>query len=255
MTISNDVRVDRRQDRVAVVTLNRPHVRNAIDSATQVALEQVLVALSDDPECGCVVLAASGEAFCAGFDTHEMANSSDDELARLREERPGWIVRIIQLPIPIVAAINGPAHGAGCLLAVASDLRIGSERASFTFGAASFGGVMFTALLPLLVGRATASDYLMTARTVPAEDAFHTGLLNRLVPGDTLLTAAVDTAAMIASNSPASVRKIKELLRASDGLDQQSRYELEVRAETELIGTQHSRELFRSFLGRSREDV
>jgi enoyl-CoA hydratase/carnithine racemase len=237
--------------RVALVTINRPEVLNAIDFDTQELLERALTDLSTSDDCGCVVLTGAGDrAFSAGFDVHEMGAMTAGQTAEMRQSRPTWADRINRMPIGIVAAINGVAYGAGALLALASDIRIGCSRSALRFSAVHYGGLMFTALLPSLIGRAKATEYLMTAREIGAEELLRSGLLNYVVDDQGLLPAALEMATTIADNPVDSVRALKEVLRTSEGLGYEERYEIEVRRQREVMGDRQPGDVFGGIIAR-----
>ncbi len=197
------LRVDRAGRGVAVVTLNRPEAHNALDTDLQRRLDDALSAIEADPDVRCVVFTGAGEAaFSAGYDIHELARLSPDEVTLALLQRENWMWRYTTLRMPTIAAVNGVAHGAGALLACALDLRLGCERTDFRFTAGAYNGANATWNLPLLVGLARAKELLYTSRRIDAATAEQMGLLNAVVPSGTLLEAALALAAEIAANPP-----------------------------------------------------
>src|SRR5947207_10913176 len=186
---------------VALLTFNRPEVHNALDTGLQRLLDEELTALEADPAVRCLVFTGAGDAaFSAGYDIHELAGLSPDEVTLALLQREEWMWRYTALRLPTIAAVNGVAHGAGALLACALDLRLGCERSDFRFTAGAYNGANATWNLPLLVGLARAKELLYTSRRVAAAAAERLGLLNTVVPSASLLEASLDLAAETAAN-------------------------------------------------------
>ncbi len=188
---------------VGIVTLNRPKVLNALSYPLACELDEALTTFEDDPEIKCVVITGAGEkAFSAGADIHEMANISPYELAERQRRRAVFTWHLATLKKPTIGAINGLAYGGAALLSSSLDIRIGCERSSFRFLAATYGRINSTWTLPLVVGWARAKELLYTARVVKADDALQIGLLNTVVPADELRDAAIEMGRQIAANTP-----------------------------------------------------
>lgn len=214
--------------RVARVELHRPEARNALTLEMKRALVALLPALARDPGVGCVLLTGAGDAFCAGGDTRRMADDGrpPDPAARIAQLR--WEHRIPaalhRMPRPTVAALPGPAAGAGLSLALACDLRVMSERAFVTTAYARLGlsgdyGASW--FLTRLVGPARAREILFLGDRIGAEDCARLGLANRVVPHDALEEEAWSLALRLAAGAPLAQAAMKEALnRALDeGLD------------------------------------
>jgi len=236
---------------VGVVTLNRPKVLNALSYALTSELDEALTAFEDDAEIGCVVITGAGErAFSAGADIHEMAAVDPAVLAERQTRRGDYTWHLATFKKPTIGAINGLAYGGAAVLSSSLDIRIGCERSSFRFLAATYGRINSTWTLPMVVGWAKAKELLYTARVVPAEDALQIGLLNKVVPADQLLDAAVEMGRQIANNTPEMVQGIKQLLLDDVGRAWLQMYE----AEREALSTTHQPspilEGFKDFLSR-----
>jgi enoyl-CoA hydratase/carnithine racemase len=210
----------RRVERVCVLTLNRPEVRNALSDAMKRALLELLPQLGRDPDVGCVLLTGSGGAFCAGGDTRSMLGEGRPLSP---EERKAIVWRDHQIPLllhelprPTLAALPGPAAGAGLALALACNLRVASETAFFTTAYArmglpgDYGSSWF---LTRLVGPARASELMFTGERVDARSAERLGLVNRVVPAADLEGEALALAQRIASGPPIAMRWMKDNLR------------------------------------------
>ena len=245
------IAVDRPAPGVAVLTLNRPEAHNALDTDLQRRLDEELTCLEADPAVRCLVVTGAGAAaFSAGYDIHELARLSDDEVTLALLQREEWMWRYASLRMPTIAAVNGVAHGAGALLACALDLRIGCERTDFRFTAGAYNGANATWNLPLLVGLARAKELLYTSRRVGAEAAERIGLLNAVLPSASLLEGAVSLASEIAANPPGGIAEAKRLLHAGPGRGLQERFEAENVVMRTTLRPKPMPELFARFLDR-----
>jgi 2-(1,2-epoxy-1,2-dihydrophenyl)acetyl-CoA isomerase len=237
---------------VAVLTLNRPEQLNAVTMSLQEELDDALTELESDADVRCVVLTGAGDrAFSAGYDVREMAEWSEEELLAGLERREPWIWHAATTPVPLIAALNGITYGVGAIIATGADIRIGCPKTVFKFTADAHGGANATWTLPTIVGRGLASELLMTARDVEAEEAHQIGLLNRVVDSSSLLDAAVDLARQIAENPPAGTRAIKRLLREHEGRTIADRFLAENLAMRGELRPRPISELYADFLEES----
>jgi 2-(1,2-epoxy-1,2-dihydrophenyl)acetyl-CoA isomerase len=243
--------VTERQDGIALITLNRPEKLNALSFGLMQELDAELTLIEHDDTLQVVVLTGAGErAFSAGADIHEMAGLSAAELAARQAFRNTATWHIASFAKPIIGAMNGLAYGGAALLSSTLDLRLGCERTSFRFLAASYGRVNSTWSLPVLVGLPKAKELLYTGRVVYAEEAEKIGLLNQIVPADKLRESALDMARMIAGNDARMVQGIKRLLHEDIGLGWRERYDNEEQARGTWLTSSHPREGFKDFLSR-----
>jgi 2-(1,2-epoxy-1,2-dihydrophenyl)acetyl-CoA isomerase len=217
--------------RVATVTLNRPDALNALTVPMKQALLAAFRGLEREQAIRAVVLTGAGRAFCAGQDLRERLEPDAAPLGVEVRERYNPIIRAMRgLPKPIVGAINGVAAGAGASLAMACDLRVASDAASF---ALAFGRVGLvpdsgaTWFLPRLVGAARAAELALLNDPVPAEDALRIGLVSRLVPADQLAAEAHGIATRLAAGAPRAIALTKRALNASWGHDLDAALEYE----------------------------
>jgi enoyl-CoA hydratase/carnithine racemase len=248
--------VTERQDGIALITLNRPEKLNALSFGLMKELDAELTLIENDATLQVVVLTGAGErAFSAGADIHEMAGLSAAELAARQAFRNTATWHIASFAKPIIGAINGLAYGGAALLSSTLDLRLGCERTSFRFLAASYGRVNSTWSLPVLVGLPKAKELLYTGRAIDAEEAEKIGLLNQLVPAAKLRESALDMARMIAGNDARMVQGIKRLLHEDIGLGWHDRYENEERARSTWLTSAHPRDGFKDFLTRKGQRV
>jgi 2-(1,2-epoxy-1,2-dihydrophenyl)acetyl-CoA isomerase len=208
---------------VALLTLNRPETRNALSGeAMFAAFESLFEKLNQDQNIRAAILTGAGSAFCSGGNVAEMRDragmfeGSPEEIAQNYRNGIQRIPRAFQkLQVPIIAAINGPAIGAGNDLACMCDIRIASRTARF---AESFvkvgivpgdGGCWF---LPRLVGFSRAAEMALTGETINADEALRIGLVSKLVEPEQLLAEAMSLAQRIAANPPQALRWTKQLL-------------------------------------------
>jgi enoyl-CoA hydratase len=189
---------------------------------------QATAELAKDDDLQAVVLTGDGAAFCAGGDLDDLWEQTNWPAERIRRHMGQFyraFLSVIDLPVPTIAAINGPAIGAGLALALGCDLRYASERAKLGttyINIGLFPGMGATHLVPYHAGHAVAADMLLTGRLLTAQEALALGLVNGILPQEDLLRHAYGVAAEIAAKSPSAVRAIKSTLRArmTQGLPQ-----------------------------------
>lgn len=207
-------------NRIATVTLNRPRSLNAINVQMTGDLEQVVAWLSGHPEwVRVVVLTGAGDAFSAGDDVKELEGMSLDTARRLSLRQANAYLAFERLPQPLIAAINGPAFGAGCVAAYSSDLRLASHAARFSMPEIKLGwppgyGI---AQLSALVGKARALELCLTGEVITATQALEWGLINELVPGVLLMKRARELAERMLALPAAALRETKRLIHADEG--------------------------------------
>ena len=186
------------QDGVARLTLHRPDRKNALSIALRDEISDALSALAANPEVKVVVLTGSGDTFCAGFDLKEFQKASDPEFARrLWASSDRYHHACLDFPLPLVAAVNGPAIAGGFDLAVMCDLRIAVPETYFSHPEIAFGDVVYSPLHDL-VGAAVARDLCLTGRRVDAEEARELRLVSRVVARNELDEEVARWTAMIA---------------------------------------------------------
>ncbi len=232
-------------DGVAVITLNRPEHLNTFTGGMGEALGRAYSACDTDDGVRALVVTGAGRAFCAGADMERggdtFAAPPGDEFSASPVHPPAWDVRK-----PVLAAINGHAIGIGLTLAMQCDLRLVAEDAKLGFvhvrrGVLPDAHAHWT--VPRAVGFARAADLFLTGRTFTGREAAELGLVNRVLPADEVLAAALDVARDIAVNTaPLSVALSKRLLWASPTLDREEVGELETEYHRLVMGTPDSRE-------------
>jgi enoyl-CoA hydratase len=209
----DNLRIER-DGAVAVVTIDRRQVLNALDRATVDQLRLAFLELRHDEGIRSVILTGAGEkAFVAGADIHELERLSPNEAEAYALAGQHVFDLIEHLGKPVIAAVNGFALGGGCELAMACTLRVASESARFGQPEVKLGvtpGFAGTQRLPRLVGKGRALDLLLTGRVVDAQEALAMGLVNRVVPAAELTAAARALASSLAALAPVAMRSIVE---------------------------------------------
>ena len=205
------VRVEREDD-IAVLTIDRQEKLNALDQQVTEEIGQALLELEAEGPRAIIVTGAGERAFVAGADISAMSSMSPLEAKRFSEIGHAAMALLDRSPVPTIAAVNGYALGGGCEVAIACDVRIAAENATFGFPEVSLGilpGMGGTQRLPHLVGPGFAKELIFTGRRIGAEEAREIGLVNRVVPRGEALGAARELAAEIAANGPLAVRHAK----------------------------------------------
>lgn len=225
------VLVERHPTGVAVVTLNRPSTRNAMNVELTRDWNRVLDELSDDGETRCLVVTGAGTSFCAGADLSWLDQGNPETtIDRLRNRMlpfyESWL-RPRRLPFPVIAAVNGPAIGAGLCLALSCDVRYASPDAVFSTPFIHLGthpGMGATFLLPDVVGQSHAREMMFTGREVRAEEARGWGLVSDVASD--VVSHAIEVATEIAAAGPIAARLTKAgLAAAADGFEAALRWE------------------------------
>ncbi|MEX2245426.1 MAG: enoyl-CoA hydratase [Dehalococcoidia bacterium] len=234
----SDVLFEMRDDSIALITLNRPDSLNAMGGQLMPLLAEHLAKCATDPKVRCVVLTGAGRAFCAGGDVKDMAaagrggNNTDGRrspaamfqsgVEMLRQSQRATSGMLHTMPKPTIAMVNGHAVGAGLSLALACDMRIASDKAKLgtvfrNVGfSGDFGGSYY---LPRLVGIAKARELYFTGQILEAEEAARIGMVNRVVPHDSLETETMALARVIATGPTVAYARMKENLNRSEHAD------------------------------------
>lgn len=247
-----------RADHIETWTLNRPDTRNPIsDPAVVDALCEQVQLVNADHDVRAVVLTGAGSAFSAGGNVKDMVDRTDMFGGSPYELRDGYRSGIQRIPralyhceVPVVAAVNGPAVGAGCDLAVMCDLRVASTKAWFAESFVQLGiipGDGGAWLLTKAIGPARAAEMALTGDRVKADQAMEWGLVNQVVEPEELLDAARGLAARVAKNPPHAVRMAKKLLRESQHQSLESLLELSATMQALAHHTEDHREALAAF--------
>jgi len=228
---------------VVTLTLNRPDVRNAMS----VELTDAFVSAVDDlrgmPDVRAVVVTGAGPAFCSGGDLSWIRPGPGASVPEMREKMRSFYPKFLavrSLDVPVIAAINGPAVGAGLCLALACDLRIAAEDARLSAPFTRLGmhpGMAASYLLTRLIGTARAAEMLFTSRALSGTEAASIGLVNRAVPAAELMAEARATATVIAANAPLAMRLTKRAIYLAERADMETMLEYEGLAQPVTFAT------------------
>ncbi len=209
-----------KKERIAIITINRPEVRNALDFEAIEALNKAWIDFRDDPNLWVAIITGAGDkAFSAGADVRKIgefySKLSSAERLEMAEKEPGLggITRNLEIWKPIIAAINGYCLAGGMEIALSCDIRIASENAVFGLTEARLGimpGAGGTQRLPRLIPLAKALEMLLLAKRLDAQEALQIGLVNKVVPLSELMSTAMEMAQTICERGPLAVRAIKK---------------------------------------------
>ena len=244
--MAEPLRIERRTDRV-VATLDRPEVRNAIDQATIDALHELCAELEAEPRI--LILTGAGGVFASGADIAELRERGAAE-ARAGINAHAFI-RIHDLPMPVIAAVDGWALGGGAELAYAADIRIATPSARFGNPETGLGIIAAAGAswrLPEIIGGGRAIELLLTGRTVEAEEALDIGLVSSIYPVESLLDAAHAIADQIAANDPRATQLTKAVFAAPRA----AHPEVDLEAQAELFESPEKRRRMTEFLERKK---
>lgn len=230
-----------KKEGLAIVTINRPEVHNALNRTVLSELAQVTEELANDRQTRVVIITGAGEkAFSAGADLKERRTMSEDEVRHFIRLIRDTFTKIEQMPKPVIAAVNGAAFGGGTELALACDLRIVAEHAMLGLTEVSLGiipGAGGTQRLSRLVGKTKAKEWIFTARKVTAAEAERWGLANQVTPRGKTLTTAIEWAQAIKENAPLALAQAKLAIDRGLETDLETGLLLETKAYEALIPT------------------
>ncbi len=244
-------------DGVCTITLNRPDSLNSVNEAMTSELAKVVRQLQRDDTVRCVIVTGAGRAFCSGQDLGDLKKKYADPnfvphlMEDLKRRYNPVILGLRDLEKPVIAAVNGVAAGAGLSLALACDLRIASEKASFIEVFVNVGLVPdsgSTFFLPRLVGLGMAMELCFTGDKVSADEALRLGMVNKVVPADDLMKAAHELAARLVRLPTKAIGLIKRLLYRSFDSDLQGMLDAEAFAQETAALTADHREGVTAFL-------
>jgi enoyl-CoA hydratase len=241
------------EEPIAVITLNRPHVLNALSQALMADLAAALDDCDRNANVRCIVLWGGPRVFAAGADVREMADATTADM--IRSYRFQQWQRIRGLATPIIAAVSGFALGGGCELAMACDIIIASESARFGQPEIRLGlmpGAGGTQRLTRAVGKSRAMEMVLTGRPITAQEACDAGLVLRVVPVELCLDEAKRLAREIADQPPVAVRLAKESVLQAFETPLEAGLEYERRCFHSLFSTEDKREGIRAFLEKRR---
>lgn len=246
-------------DGIAVVTLDRPPV-NAIDRAAMAEMADIFRSFENSRDVRVAIFTAAGDrAFMAGVDLKSVDTATTDETPLDRMTDPGGIARdamwaITDCAVPVIAAVNGPAIGAGLAFAACCDIIIASENATFGATEINVGLLGASAHVSLLVGRHKAREMFFTGELLPAAELYRIGSIRAVVPRDQLLATATELAQQLAAKSPLALRMAKASMNHVEGLPLKEAYRIEQTYTDRLMTFEDSTEARQAFFER-REPV
>ena len=247
-----------RDGAVAIVTVNRPKVLNALNAATLEELRSLFTAFQGDDTVRAVVITGAGEkAFVAGADINELAVQSPTSGREHARAGQSVFETIEACGKPVIAAINGYALGGGCELAMACTLRIAADTARLGQPEINLGiipGYAGTQRLSRLIGTGRALELLLTGDHIPAQEAWRLGLVNRVVPAADLMAEARRLAAVLAAKAPIAIRFILEAVNRGAGMPLRDGEALEATLFGLAASTEDMREGTRAFLDKRKPE-
>lgn len=246
------LKLDRVEDHILVVTLNRPERANAMNTQMGLDLRELWRDLYVDQEdVRCVIMTGSGEkAFCAGGDLKDRDGMTDEQWQHQHAIFEQAVLTMMDVPPPIIGAINGVAYGGGTEFVLLCDFAYGASHARFAFTEVTLGimpGAAATQMLPRAVGIRRAKEFLMCGAPCSAEEALEWGILNKVCEPDQLMEEALTTARRIAANAPISIRQAKKSLNMSMQTDARNGYMFELEAYNRMVPTEDRLEGIRAF--------
>ena len=249
MTASDTLLIERPSNDIAVLRLNRPQVRNALNLDLRTRLADEITRFGADPEIRCLIVTGSDLAFAAGADIGEMAEAGPVEVMA-RNVQKYWRA-ITEGPKPLIAAVEGFALGAGLELAMCADIIVAGEGAKLGQPEVKVGilpGAGGTQKLARLVGSKRAMLLLMTGRMFSAAEAFNMGVVSEIAPTGQALVRALEIAREIAALSPISIMQIKEIVNAGLNAPLETALMLERKAFQLQFATSDQKEGMRAFM-------
>jgi enoyl-CoA hydratase/carnithine racemase len=248
------------EGRVGVITLNRPERKNPLTFASYAELRDLFRNLVDAPDVRAIVLTGAGGNFCSGGDVHEIIGplTKLDYAGLLKfTTMTGDLVKAMRhCPQPVVAAIDGVCAGAGAILAMASDLRLGTPRAktAFLFTRVGLAGCDMgaCALLPRIIGHGRAAELLYTGRAMSAEEGAAWGFFNRLVDPAEVLTCAMTLATEIATGPTYAHAMTKRMLHKEWDMPIDAAIDAEAEAQAICMQTEDFKRAYRAFVAKQR---
>lgn len=246
-----------KREYIGILTVNRPKTLNALNSAVMDELSRQLeLAAASDIRC-LIVTGAGDKAFVAGADVAEMLSLLPDGAAAFSDCGNEVMEKLEGFPVPVIAAVNGYALGGGCELALACDIRIAAENASFSFPEVGLGiipGYGGLHRMSRLVGVGKAKEMAYTTNRISAAEALDIGLVNKVTPQASLMDECLAMAARIAANAPFAVKASKRVINESIGLQLPETYRLERSLFSECFKTNDQNMAMSAFTEKRKPD-
>ena len=243
------------KDNIAVITINRPDVLNALNLDVLAELSQAVDNASSDDGVYVLVLTGAERSFVAGADIGQMKDLSPVEAKAFGDFGNSVFLKIESMTKPVVAAVNGFALGGGCELSMACDIRIASEKAKFGQPEVSLGitpGFGGTQRLPRIVGLSKAKELILTAKQIKADEALSIGLVDQVVPAEELMETTLKLAGEIAKNAQIAVRQSKAAINKGMQCDIATGAAFESQAFALCFSTEDQKDAMTAFINKSK---
>jgi enoyl-CoA hydratase/carnithine racemase len=246
-----------KEEGLAIISINRPKVYNALNSELQVELEQILMFLEQDSQTRVLIITGNSKAFAAGADVKELAEANPIEACDNFSLAHRVFDRLEAFPCPTIAAVNGPALGGGCELALACDFRIAGEKAFFGLPEVTLGiipGAGGTQRLARLIGSSRAKEMIFLGKPVKAPQALAIGLVNQVVPDEEVLNEAKKMAAELMERPGVALRFAKEVINFGLSTDLNVGKHFEKIRGAMLFSTHDQKEGMKAFIEKRKPD-
>jgi enoyl-CoA hydratase len=238
-------------DRVGLITMNRPEVKNAMNTRMMTDLRDLFSGFYvDENAAACLIVTGEGNAFCSGGDLKERRGMTDETWRRQHAIVEQMMRAIMECPIPVIAAVNGAAFAGGMEIALGCDFIYAAQSARFALTEVTLGimpGAAGTQNLPRAVGVRRAKELVLTGTPFTAEQALAWGMVNKVCPDAQLMTEVRAVAERIAANAPVSARQVKKALDKATELDRSTGYAFEIEAYNRTIPTEDRQEGINAF--------
>jgi enoyl-CoA hydratase len=238
-------------DRVGIITMNRPEVRNAMNTQMMREIRDCFAGFYIDPDvAACLVLTGAAGGFCSGADLRERKGMTDVAWRQQHAVVEQMVRALNECPIPVIAAVNGAAYAGGMELALGSDFVYAAQSARFALTEVTLGilpGASGTQNLPRAVGVRRAKELILTGAPFSAAEAYEWGMVNKVCPDDKLMDEVMVTARRIADNAPISVRQAKKAMDRATDVDRHTGYQFELEAYYRTVGTEDRQEGINAF--------
>lgn len=237
------------RENIAIITFNRPEKLNALNLETR---KEISAAIDEiEEKARCLIFTGNGKAFAAGADINELSKRTSFEYLKVSRWTTWLNHKIENLEIPVIAAINGYALGAGCELAMSCDIRIASDRAKFGLPELNLGimpGAGGTQKLPRLVGVGMAKKLIFTGELIDAKEALRIGLVEEVVDHRRLMDRVLEIAEKISKKPPLAIKLAKKAINATRSMTLEEGLKYEIGLAALLFSTEDAREGLKAFL-------
>jgi enoyl-CoA hydratase/carnithine racemase len=238
-------------DRVGLITMSRPEVKNAMNTRMMTELRDLFSSFYvEENSAACLIVTGDGNAFCSGGDLKERRGMTDETWRRQHAIVEQMMRAIMECPIPVIAAVNGAAFAGGMEIALGCDFIYAATSARFALTEVTLGimpGAAGTQNLPRAVGVRRAKELVLTGTPFTAEQALAWGMVNKVCPDAQLMSEVRAVAERIAANAPVSARQVKKALDKATELDRSTGYAFEIEAYNRTIPTEDRQEGINAF--------